>query len=233
MEKQLITILIDRFIDFITRTIVPMSAMLLIFILFDSLFTHSKFQELLLKYFLTDDHNLKLGIFFIASIGFGLLISIIHQSLDAFNRKNFDCIWKNKDFQSLREKVVKKLENNKILDKLPHDAYSKDHLTDFKLYNILGNEKVFGNLINVRRYIDQAKQLYTILIGLALNILLFFTFSACKEKNSIVIIVSALAVFSLIVIAICAARNRYLARNTRLYINYLIQDISDEKKSDT
>jgi len=222
--------------DFITRTIVPMSVIFLLFVIFDAMFTKSVFQDKIYELFVTDDKNIKLGIFVVFSIGFGLIISIFHQFFDALNMKNFDCcisIGKNgreTDFRDLRNKVKEKLSKNGILEKLPDSTYSKDKLTDFKLYNILGNEKVFGKLIHVRRYNDQAKQLYTILIGVMLNFMMFGVVNYWVGENNIpVAFLFIVGIVFLGFLAVCTARQRYQARNTRLYINYLLQDSGESE----
>ena len=92
--------ILNRFMDFITRSLIPQSVLIVFFIVFDAIFNNLNLtNNLLEKFFINWKASVVLLI--IISIGLGFIISFINQIYDYFNRTKFDSFFKIKKINAI------------------------------------------------------------------------------------------------------------------------------------
>ncbi len=138
------------------------------------------------------------------------------------DKKNFSYL------KGLRKEVIEKIKNSNndyikhIIDTVETHKYDIKS-NDYLLYQILGKDKNLGNL---SRYSKEVEEIVFIYIGLIssfiVNSIWLLFYSHWIIFLILVIVTTSLILLSKIVIKM--ATKRYITRNTRLYINYLLEN---------
>ncbi len=170
--------------------------------------------------------NINLIYIFIALIfiAYGYVNQILTQIIDYSIKKNF-CLISNKffnicfdcEFEKVREDVKKKLEN----DNYYKEVYKLLDFNDSNAYEYLGKDET---ILPKNGHVDEAKNINTLMIGILINISIFYNkLEICHLWIFIVILI---ILYSLI-------KARYKARNKRLYINYLLKKEENKLEKET
>lgn len=203
---------LDRFSNFFVRSFAPSSIFFILLFFNDLFFNESKLFKLLFSFTkeLKDiDINLVYLILVLIFLSYGYINQILTQILDNFIKSNYEfCIEdeNHNEYKNFRCKVYKKLT---LVEK---DIFSVIKFNDYNAYQVLG--KVLNNNYT---YVDDIKSIHTFFLAICFNLFISFSFFHIEFLPLLI----ALIPISLI-IGNLFARNRYMARNKRMYINYLL-----------
>lgn len=214
-----------RMEDIFIRSIMPSSMFFVLLIIYDYSSNNSDIICFLFNHFAfsktATSVNTSLiivgGLVFL--LGYGYIVSLIQQFLDNFIKKDYDAD-KCLDFfinVNVRLGKLRELARNKLIKKIGNKALEIDNMTDYELYQILGNISVFKDAYIVNTYVDQTKVIFSFFI--ALIFILFI--SIANDDYSLWWLVTTIF---LLKIAIDMAKSRYRARNIRLYLNYILEN---------
>ncbi len=211
--------LINRFTNFFTRSVAP-SSIFFVLLYFNDMFVNNGNLFIGFLQFLKNVKSIHDVFLYICLVllflAYGYINQIFSQFLDNLIKENYDD-WDD-GYNKLRKAVISKFTKKNAM--WQDDAIIS--LNDYNLYQILSRDKT----IEVRgNYVDEAKSIHTLTVAIIFHISLYlFYFRDFGFMFTYAI---------LIPIIICLSRwivkNRYKARNKRLYINYLLK----EDKKDT
>jgi len=230
--NDIISILLDRFMNFIARALVPQSVFFIVFMFYDLIFSDFQKSIFLIQYFLNHWQS-SLVFILIVGAGWGFITSFIYQIYDSFNSKNFNKLFKFNckecfNLDKLRILVIQSLKKNGFF---PKELKCKiEKLDDYQIYEILANKYLFKNLGSTTSFVDKATYVYNIALSFIINAILFlFIFNNDIPINK-KIFYFLIITFVFSFIAIYNARKYYRKRNIRLYTNYLL--IYDNKQKE-
>ena len=207
--------LIEIFTQFLKRSILPSST----FVILLTIIFYDKINELLKNFSFIADKPMYLSIvsgFFLISISY--IITIINQIIfDNTIKKNFNSLFlypsDNKLLNKLRNKSIEKL-------KKETSEFNDIDLNDFTLYQIIGRKlQFFKHKTNTSRYIDEIKSAESIYTSIALILIIYLFFIKLNIWYFLLIVILYFLFRSYIV-------SKFRFRNIRMYINYLIGDLS-------
>ena len=202
-----IKIIIERFENFIKRSILPSASFMLFLFIFDIVLNEHKITT-----FLDNEHSyLTIGFSTLAFIGLTNLLSILQQGIYDNNIKSFfnaNIIWKdeNEKLDDLRSQVNKQLNKEE---------------NDYMLYKIIAKD------MDTKEYVNQAKSFGIMFVSLIIvtfiNIYsLISTMISTSEYNHILgVIISSIFIFIEYFIGKELVKSRYRSRAIRIYTNYL------------
>jgi hypothetical protein len=212
--------LAERFTNFFTRSVAPSSIFFVLLFFNDKFYNCSNIYNEFIKYItqIKDINQIFLYVVLtIIFLAYGYTNQIFSQILDNLIKKNyeFDLSSKShKQYKSLREKVKEKLSTSE------KEIFEVMDFHDYNAYQVLG--KVLNNNTS---YVDDIKNIHTLFIAISLNTILLFTYFHNEFFPLLIIVIPFfLSVEHYFV------RSRYMARNKRMYINYLL--IKDKKKNE-
>lgn len=203
---------LERFSNFFVRSVAPSSIFFVLLFFNDMYFNESKLYKLLFSFIreLKEiDINLVYVILVLIFLGYGYINQILTQILDNFIKRNYEfCVeYKNHDeYKKFRSKVYKKLT---LIEK---DIFSIIEFNDYNAYQVLG--KVLKNNYT---YVDDIKSIHTFFLAICFNLFISFSFFHIEFLPLLIILIPIVLIIGNLV-----ARNRYIARNKRMYINYLL-----------
>jgi len=207
--------IVEKFEDFIKRSVLPSASFMLFFLLYDVLFN----EQLAITFLNNKEHsNLTIGLIILAFIGLTNLLSILQQAIyDNRLKSNFDGLfpWKNENskLSELREKVNSQLNKNE---------------NDYMLY------KIIGKGMETREYVNQSKSFGIMFVSLMMVGLIGFISSIVKFNKDMNISNISHSFFILIVITVVwymgreLVKSRYRSRAIKIYTNYLNQMESEQ-----
>lgn len=213
--------LAKHFGSFFKRSILPSSILVLIILFFSSekILIH---QDIIKDLITANYLFILIFLTMILLITISFIMSILTQVLfDDFLKKNFDMnlyFLSNQDtlLKELRLKSVTKLkeENNKFND------FDDKEYTDYFLYQILGRKlQFFKYPTSTTTYIDDIKASGIISLSFIITFLIQMSISFSIYYILLIIFIYCMTYYYL--------KSRYRARAIRIYINYLIGDISN------
>jgi len=198
-----IKVMVERFEDFLKRSVLPSASFILFLLIFDMILNQNQIIS-----FLDKQHsNLTIGLFILAFIGLTNLLSMLQQGFyDNRLKGNFNAtlFWKseNKELDTLREQVNKKLEHNK---------------QDYDLYQILGKDMDIS-----KRYVNEAKSFGIMFVSLMMVTFIYicslFTLNEFLFLNFIVAIIFLSISY---IIGLDLVKSRYRSRAKRIYLTCL------------
>ncbi|MDD4950856.1 hypothetical protein [Sulfuricurvum sp.] len=205
--SEIVKLIFERFEGFIKRAVLPSVTFLFFYIVlymfFGSLYDTAMTSVEVFPKFPKDMELYGYGILF---IGLSYFLSILQQAVfDNFIKGNYSIA---QDFQDLRNKVKKKLREEKDIPD-ENDAF----LTDYILYQILGKSQ------KTERYVDETKAIGITILSLMINCILtgillheaFSYWAFCFLALSILFLR----------LGIYLIKKKYESRAIRLYVNYL------------
>jgi len=207
--------IVEKFEDFIKRSVLPSASFMLFFLLYDVLFN----EQLAIKFLNNKEHsNLTIGLIILAFIGLTNLLSILQQAIyDNRLKSNFDGLfpWKNENskLSELREKV---------------NGHLKKNENDYMLY------KIIGKGMETREYVNQSKSFGIMFVSLMMVGLIGFISSLVKFNKDMNISNISHSFFILIFMTVVwymgreLVKSRYRSRAIKIYTNYLNQVESEE-----
>ena len=202
---------LKQFEGFITRSLLPSSSFVMLFLLFETFQEKKPFLDFLGK----EHHLVMIVVLIIIFIGISNFLTIFHQFIYDNNiKENYDgkYLFKGENLKllRLREEVAKTL---------PKSKYS-----DYMLYHIIGKKmNSLGTPIDTKRYIDEIKSIGMFFISLCIMIFL----SAIKFFDSSSVINISLTILTPFIILILyflgqeLIKYKYRSRAVRIYTNYL------------
>jgi len=207
--------IVEKFEDFIKRSVLPSASFMLFFLLYDVLFN----EQLAITFLNNKEHsNLTIGLIILAFIGLTNLLSILQQAIyDNRLKSNFDGLfpWKNENskLSELREKVNSQLNKNE---------------NDYMLY------KIIGKGMETREYVNQSKSFGIMFVSLLVVSLIGFRSSLIEINKDMNISNISHSFLILIFMAVVwymgreLVKSRYRSRAIKIYTNYLNQVESEE-----
>ena len=142
-------------------------------------------------------------------MAYGYINQILTQILDNFIKSNYEFCLEDenqKEYKNLRNKVYLKLTLVK------KDIFSVIKFNDYNAYQVLG--KILGKNTT---YIDDIKSIHTFFLAICFNLFISFSYFHAEFFPLLIILIPIL-----FIIGNLLAKNRYMARNKRMYINYLL-----------
>jgi len=219
----------NRFDNFFSRSVAPLSSFISLFFLIDLFFNQKEYLNLIIEHYekISEHSTFLIFTLLILAFGAGFLLSIIQQLLDEFNKENFEVFWskENSKLTCLRDHVIKRLQEDPHFKHI-HPCYSMESLSDYDLYGIL-KSSVYNSKQDTTSYNDQTKFIYTTFISM-IFIIAFYIFTKFKLIVCCKIALFILSASFLSFIAIRFARMRYRARNIRLYRNFLLSQTEEQ-----
>jgi|GEM_PF-6547775 len=219
---QLSTVLektIDRLEDFLIRSLLPITIFFFQFFVID-LLLFDKIHLVEILDFMHDYEDYRgagWGLFALL-LGFGFFVRILQEIPDWANKGDYtSCMAGERPMlKNLRDKVQARLcQDNMLGPEL--DCKTIKKLKDYELYLVVSRLLRNGS----KKYVDEVRVIYMSFFSLFLNIWLFLYLKFGSE--GFVPLLAWLAGAVLFVLAVCLARERYISRNLRLYLNYLMQ----------
>jgi len=207
--------IVEKFEDFIKRSVLPSASFMLFFLLYDVLFN----EQFVIKFLNNKEHsNLTIGLIILAFIGLTNLLSILQQAIyDNRLKSNFDGFfpWKNENskLSELRDKVNSHLKKNE---------------NDYMLY------KIIGKGMETREYVNQSKSFGIMFVSLLVVSLIGFRSSLIEINKNMNISNISHSFFILIFMAVVwyigreLVKSRYRSRAIKIYTNYLNQVESEQ-----
>lgn len=210
----------DRFIGFFTRSVAPSSIFFVLLFFNDKFYNNSNIYNDFIEYItqIKDINEIFLYVVLtIIFLAYGYTNQIFSQILDNFIKKDYEFDLSSKSheqYKSLRGKVKEKLSTSE------KEIFEIIDFHDYNAYQVLG--KVLNNNTS---YVDDIKNIHTLFVAVSLNTVLLFTYFHNEFLPLLIIVIpfflSAEHYF---------VRSRYMARNKRMYINYLLT--KDKKKNE-
>jgi len=199
--------IIEKFEDFIKRSILPSASFMLFLLIFDiTLNNHSIIT------FIDQKHSyLTIALFILAFIGLSNLLSLLQQSIYDNRIKDFfnaNLIWTNENtkLDSLRNQVNQKLnkdENDYMLYKIiAKDMETKEYVNQAKTFGIMFVSLMIVTFINIYSLINTMlfTSDYNYIVGVIINfIFIFIEYFIGKEL----------------------VKSRYRSRAIKIYTNFL------------
>lgn len=142
-------------------------------------------------------------------IAYGYLNQILTQILDNFIKSNYEFCIEDKNHNEYRNFRSKVYENLTLIEK---DIFSIIEFNDYNAYQVLG--KVLNNNYT---YVDDIKSIHTFFLAICFNLFISFSFFHIEFLPLLIILIPII-----LIIGNLLARNRYMIRNKRMYINYLL-----------
>ncbi len=197
-----------RFVGFFTRSVAPSSIFFILFFIIDMIYSHNKYFYTFL-FHMGDIERVNEILLYtclvLIFLSYGYINAILSQLLDYFFKENYS---KGKELNSLREQV-----NNLVKNKY---VFKNIDFTDYNAYQVLGKD-----ISIAKSYVDEVKAIHTLVIAISLNLIFYsYEFKNFLFLFLVIIIPSGLQLSKL----------RYVARNKRLYINYLLDKENDKHK---
>lgn len=194
----------DRLSNFFTRSVAPSSVFFILLFFNDMYFNNYEIFKYIQKLSdiikLTDLNLLYLAIIIIF-LSYGYINQLLSQLQDELIKDNYS---KDCNFTFLRDEVLKNIDEKKI--KLL-ELIGKN---DYNLYQVLGKDINLG-----KSYVDYIKSIHSISVAISLNIIIYSVFQQNYKLSLFVVLILLISHF--------ISKNRYKVRNTRLYINYILE----------
>jgi len=214
-----------RIEDIFVRSIMPSTILFTLFVGFSLLFDGLNIVDVFLNEYVVTYNEVKVNTFLliisvtVLVIGYGYIVSLIQQFLDEFIKENYNTV----------ELTKSSMKNNKLLDNYRKQVkikLTKDYphmncqtMTDYDLYQVLGNRKIFPFLLENKSHTDDTKIIFSFFI--ALSIVSFIFIMSLSEQNKMVLLfISLVTTFALLQLSIYMSKIRYRTRNLRIYLNY-------------
>ena len=211
----------DRFIGFFTRSVAPSSIFFVLLFFNDKFYNNSNIYNEFIKYIIQIKDINEVFLYVVLTIMFlayGYVNQIFSQVLDNAIKKNYEFDLSSKshnEYKLLREKVKEKLSSSEkeILDVIGFH--------DYNAYQVLG--KVLNNNTS---YVDDIKNIHTLFTAISLNTILLFSYFHNEFFPLLIVVIPIF--FG---IEHFYSKSRYMVRNKRMYINYLLNKKKNEQKT--
>jgi len=211
--------LIERFTNFFTRSVAP-SSIFFVLLYFNDMFFNDgyffgEFFCFLCKAKSIHDVFLYLSLVLLI-LAYGYINQIFSQLLDNLIKENYDD-W-DEGYNKLRKAVIEKFTAK-------YDSWKSNPiipLNDYNLYQILAKDK---SIVPSNSYVDEAKSIHTFTVAIIFHISLYLFY----YRDLDFMYTYALLLPIIIYLSRWIAKNRYKARNKRLYINYLLKEDKKDK----
>jgi hypothetical protein len=210
----------DRFTNFFTRSVAPSSIFFVLLFFNDKFYNNSNIYNEFIKYIIKIKDINEVFLYVVLTIiflAYGYVNQIFSQVLDNAIKKNyeFDLFSKtHNEYKLLREKVKEKLSTSE------KEIFDVMDFHDYNAYQVLG--KVLNNNTS---YVDDIKNIHTLFTAISLNTILLFSYFHNEFFPLLIVVIPIF--FG---IEHFYSKSRYMARNKRMYINYLLT--KDKKKNE-
>lgn len=194
----------ERLISFFTRSVAPSSFFFILLFFIDCFFNNEKiFDEV---FIILDEINqlnsiLLYVVLVVVFLAYGYINQIFSQFLDEFFKGDYKTC--NLDFKNLRKEVCKRIEKKEVFKHIEK--------TDYNFYQVLGKN------LNTKNYVDEIKAIHTIVVATFFNISILLLLEVDINVKFIFIFILMIVFY----IGNLSAGKRYMARNKRLYINFI------------
>lgn len=214
----------NRLTNFFTRSVAPSSVFFVLLFFVDYFFNNEKIFDEVFIYFDEISHLNKILLYVVLVLiflSYGYINQVFSQILDNTIKENYEfsdlASEYNyiKEYQKLRNKVKAKA------IKEYRDIFESIQFNDYNAYLVLGKEFNFKGKLHV----DEVKTIHTLYIAFSINLVILLSFF-----DSFIIL--SLPLISLLYfVENFIARGRFLARNKKLYINFLVSKSTIKKKN--
>lgn len=210
----------DRFTNFFTRSVAPSSIFFVLLFFNDKFYNNSNIYNEFIKYIIQIKDINEVFLYVVLTIiflAYGYVNQIFSQVLDNAIKKNYEFDLSSKthnEYKSLREKVKEKLSTSE------KEIFDLIDFHDYNAYQVLGK-----GLNNNTSYVDDIKNIHTLFTAISLNTILLFSYFHNEFFPLLIIVIPIFWG-----IEHFYSRSRYMARNKRMYINYLLT--KDKKKNE-
>lgn len=213
--------ILKRLSNFFIRSVAPSSIFFVLLFFNDKFYNNSNIYNEFIKHIIQIKDINEVFLYVVLTIiflAYGYINQIFSQVLDNAIKKNYEFDLSSKthnEYKLLRAKAKEKLSNSE------KEIFDVMDFHDYNAYQVLG--KVLKNNTS---YVDDIKNIHTLFVAITLNTILLFSYF---HNVFLPLLIVVIPIF--FGIEHFYSKSRYMARNKRLYINYLLNKKKNEQKT--